>query len=128
MPFVSVLIGIIAALLFYSSTTAGYKKAGAGQTYRMESSTDVKLSRRLDNRSGTRSRVDHGFYSSSVSPSGRAEAYRMPQSIKHTIEEAQGQQSAAVPRPGNVSAKPGAAARPKTGPVSNRPSGFRGGK
>lgn len=88
MPFIAILIGLLAGFLFYSGTTASYKKAGAGTTYRIESSTEVRLNRSLDNRSGTRSHVDHGFYSGSVSASGRSEAYRMPGSIKQTIHQA----------------------------------------
>lgn len=97
MPFLIIIIGIIGGFVFYSTTMASYKKAGAGQTYRIESSTDVRLTRRLDNQTGTRSRVDHGFYSGSVSAAGRSEAYRMPGSIKHTIELAKEMEKVARP-------------------------------
>lgn len=88
MILIAILAGILGGILCYSGVTASYKKAGAGTTYRIESSTDVRLNRKSDNRSGTRSHVDHGFYSGSVSASGRSEAYRMPGSLKHTIEQA----------------------------------------
>lgn len=117
MPFAIIVIGLVAGFLFYSVNMANYKKAGAGQTYRIESSTDVRLTRRLDNQTGTRSRVDHGFYSGSVSAAGRSEAYRMPDSIKHTIEMAREKEQSSRPS-GNPhqSARP----RPPFGPM-NRP-------
>jgi len=123
LPFIIILVGLLGGVLFYSGTVASYKKAGAGQTYRIESSTDVKLTRRIDNRAGTRSRVDHGFYSGSVSPSGRSEAYPMPDSIKHTIQMAKERekmgagQSVRPPQP-----KPSSRPRPPMGPMS-RPGG-----
>ena len=109
MPFIAILIGLLVGVLFYSGTTASYKKAGAGTTYRIESSTDVRLNRRLDNRAGTRSRVDHGFYSGSVSASGRSEAYRMPGSIKETINQVM-QNAASV---NHAAGKPGQGAQPR---------------
>ncbi len=128
MPFIAILIGLLAGVLFYSGTTASYKKAGAGTTYRIESSTDVKLNRRIDNRSGTRSRVDHGFYSGSVSASGRSEAYRMPSSIKQTIQQAvqnaaSSPSQASQPRPSQPSAQ--SRPRPPFGPMSRPGAGNR---
>lgn len=119
MLFIAVICGIIAGIVFYSSTAGSYKKAGAGQIYRIEASTDVSITRRSDTRAGVRSHVDHGFYSSSVSAAGRAEAYHMPQSIKHTIQQAQKPASA----PSNH--RPGSASRPPR-PSTDRPAGHRG--
>lgn len=140
MPFIAILIGLLAGVLFYSGTTASYKKAGAGTTYRIESSTDVRLKRRLDNRAGTRSHVDHGFYSGSVSASGRSEAYRMPGSIKETINQVMqnaastnpvagkpGQNHNPQPRPQN-NPRPQNRPRPPFGPMSRPGSGNRGSK
>lgn len=89
MLFIAIIIGVVAALVFYSSTMTSYKKAGAGQTYSIDASTDISLTSRSDLRTGTRSKVDHGFYSGSVSAAGRSEAYRMPQSVKQSIQQAQ---------------------------------------
>lgn len=111
-PFIAIVIGLLAGFIYYSSTMTSYKKAGAGQTYRFEASTDIKVTGRSDVRSGTRSRVDRGFYSSGVSASGRSEAYHMPQSIKYTVQQAQN----------NAARKPGAQARPQQGrPPQHRP-------
>lgn len=115
-----VIIGIISGVVFYNGTISSYKKAGAGQTYSISASTDVKLTGRSDVRSGTRSRVDHGFYSGSVSASGRAQAYHMPQGIKHTIQMVQSVSQSGRPpqsRPQNN--------RPSR-PSMDRPAGHRG--
>ncbi len=101
MEMLAIVIGLIAAVVFYSSTMTGYKKAGAGQTYQISANTDVKLTGRSDVRSGARSRVDRGFYSGSVSSSGRSEAYHMPNSIKQTIQQAQTGGSAVRPQAQN---------------------------
>ena len=122
MIFFAIIIGAIAGLIFYSGTMSSYKKAGAGQTYRIDASTNVKLTGRSDVRSGTRSRVDRGFYSGSVSSSGRSEAYHMPQSIKQTIQQAKSHSAAAKPvqiRPPQM--RPG---QPR--PNMDRPVGHRG--
>ncbi len=121
MPFIAIVVGLLAGLIFYSSTMTGYKKAGAGQTYRFEASTDIKVTGRSDVRSGTRSRVDRGFYSSGVSASGRSEAYHMPQSIKYTVQQAQ---SNAAQKPGDQPRPP--QHRPMAGP--GRPGVPRVGK
>ena len=132
MPFIAILIGLLAGVLFYSGTTASYKKAGAGTTYRIESSTDVRLNRRLDNRAGTRSHVDRGFYSGSVSASGRSEGYHMPGGIKESINQAMqngtsanpGAAKPAQPRPQNHS-QPHNRPRPPFGPMSRPEAGNR---
>ncbi len=134
MTFFAIIIGLIVGFIVYSSNMAAYKKAGAGQTYRIDTSTNVRFTRQLDNRGATRSRVDHGFYSSSVSAAGRSEAYPMPQGIKQTIEQAKDaaqsastaveQPKPAQPRPPrpNAGVRPGVGhpPRPNNGPV-NRP-------
>lgn len=89
MMFIAIIVGVIAAFVFYSSTMTSYKKAGAGQIYSIEASTDISLTNRSDLRMGSRSRVDHGFYSGSVSAAGRSEAYHMPNSVKQSIKDAQ---------------------------------------
>ena len=89
MLFMAIFFGAIIGLIFYGSNVTSYKKAGAGQIYRFEASTDLSVTGRSDVRSGTRSRVDHGFYSGSVSAAGRSQAYRMPGSIKNTIQQVQ---------------------------------------
>lgn len=117
MLFFAIIIGLITGVLFYSSTVSSYKKAGAGQTYEFEASTDVNLTRRLDTRTGTRSSVDHGFYSTNVSASGRKEAYHMPQSIKHSIEQAK---EISSNRPQTNVLRPQVGNRP---PIGIRPGG-----
>lgn len=128
MPFVVILIGVIVGFITYGSNMTAYKKAGAGQTYRIESSTNVRFTRQLDNRGMTRSRVDHGFYSGSVSAAGRSEAYPMPQSIKNTIEQAKDNAQHSVStghnKPSDMNGHPGSAQpRPPRPNAGARPNG-----
>jgi|GEM_PF-1619215 len=116
MPFFAIIIGVIAGFIMYGSTMTSYRKAGAGQTYRIESSTNVRFTRQIDNRGLSRSHVDHGFYSGSVSAAGRSEAYPMPQSIKNSIENAKDQIK-------DASDSAGSAARPQNQSRPPRPNG-----
>jgi len=126
--FFAIIIGVVVGFIVYSSNIAAYKKAGAGQTYYIDTNTNIRFTRQLDNRGATRSRVDHGFYSGSVSAAGRSEAYPMPQSIKNTIEQAKdaaqsassttvGQSQPVQTRP----PRPNAGFRPGMGQPANRP-------
>ena len=121
MIFFAIIIGLVAGLIFYSSNMASYKKAGAGQIYSISASTDANITRRQDLRMGTRSHVDRGFYSSSVSSSGRSEAYHMPQSIKQSIQQAQSGANRPNANPAN---RP--VSRPPRPSMDNRPAGHRG--
>lgn len=126
MVFFALLLGAIVGFIVYGANMTSYKKAGAGQTYRMEGSTNVRFTRQLDNRGMSRSRVDHGFYSGSVSAAGRSEAYPMPQSIKNTIEQAQNAaQNGSAAASAQVRPKPAAPQsrppRPNAGPAGTRP-------
>lgn len=120
--------GVLGGILCYSGVTASYKKAGAGTTYRIESSTDVRLNRKTDNRSGSRSHVDHGFYSGNVSASGRSEAYRMPQSIKQTIAQAVKEVARQELSEKSDLNKPGSRPRPPFGPMNSQGQNGRKGR
>lgn len=107
----------LTGVIFYTSTNASYKKAGAGQTYSISASTKASIVDRLDRCTGKRNHVERGYYAQkSAGGASAMPDLAAPASTKPS------------PRPNPGVRPPNLAAHRPGNNINNRPGGPRPGR